>query len=345
LIGVKYQLMKLLLPLFCLFAAVVDNDAAQLIYEGKSGVGAGKHIVFIASDHEYRSEETLPALARILSKHHGFKCSVLFGVNARGEIAPGHSNVPGMEALKSADLMVVFTRFQNWPDEQMQHFVDYLHRAGPIVGLRTATHGFKIPGNSKWAKYSNGYGGKDYKDGWGRQVLGEKWAGHYGGNHRSSTRIDIVPGKKDHPILRGVSAMWAQCGGYNSNPLQPSEVLAMAQPLNGMQADSPPNEKMKPVPAAWTRSYKGKDGKMEGRVFTTTYGASNDIENDGYRRLLVNACLWASGLEDKIAVDAEVGFVGPYNATWRHGRGRRRSGTKPEDMAGWDTPIVPLQGK
>ena len=90
--------------------------------------------------------------------------------------------------------------------------------------------------------------------------------------------------------------------------------------------------------------YKGKDGKTEGRVFTTPYGASNDIENDGYRRLLVNACLWASGLGNKITVDAEVGFVGPYNATWRHGRGRRRSGTKPEDMAGWDTPIVPLQG-
>ena len=59
----------------------------------------------------------------------------------------------------------------------------------------------------------------------------------------------------------------------------------------------------------------------------------------------MNACLWASGLEGKIAVAAEVGFVGPYNATWRHGRGRRRAGTIPEDMAGWDTPIVPLQVK
>ncbi len=316
--------------------------AGPLLYEGEAGPGKGKHLVFIASDHEYKSEETLPALARILARHHGFKCTVLFGVNGKGEIAPGHSNVPGLEALKSADLMVVFTRFQNWPDDQMQHFVDYLARGGPIVGLRTATHGFQIPGNSKWAKYGNGYNGDDYKGGWGRQVLGEKWAGHYGGNHQQSTRLDIVPEKKDHPILRGVKDMWAQCGGYKADPLKPSEVLAMAQPLKGMKPDSPPNESMPPVPGAWIRSYKGKSGK-EGRVFTSTYGASNDILSEGYRRLLINGCFWAAGLEDAIVADANVSFVGPFNPTWGKGGGRRKAGTKPEDLAGWDAPIVPLQ--
>ena len=58
------------------------NAAAPLVYEGKNGPGKGKHLVFIASDHEYRSEETLPALARILAKHHGLKCSGVFGLNA-----------------------------------------------------------------------------------------------------------------------------------------------------------------------------------------------------------------------------------------------------------------------
>jgi hypothetical protein len=247
-----------------------------------------------------------------------------------------------MEALESADLMVVFTRFQNWPDDQMQHFVSYLERGGPIVGLRTATHGFQIPGKSKWAKYGNGYNGDDYKGGWGRQVLGEKWAGHYGGNHRQSTRLDIVPGKKAHPILRGVKDMWAQCGGYKAAPLEPSEILAMAQPLKGMTPDSPPNETMPPVAGAWTRSYQGKSGK-EGRVFTSTYGASNDILSEGYRRMLINACFWAAGMENAIVADANVSFVGKFNPTWGKGGGRRKSGTKPEDLAGWDTPIVPLQ--
>ena len=321
---------------------VSSVQAEPLVYEGEAGAGQGKHIVFIASDHEYRSEETLPALARILARHHGFKCTVLFGVDENGVIKPGHSNVPGMEALKDADLMVIYTRFQNWPDEQMQHFVDYLKRGGPVVGLRTATHGFRIPASSKWAKYSNGYGGKEYKDGFGRQVLGEKWAGHYGGNHRSSTRLDIVPSQAKHPILRGVKDMWAQCGGYKANPLQPSTVLALAQPLLGMTPDSKPDPKMPPVPGAWTRSYQVGDGP-EGRVFTSTYGASNDIENEGYRRLLINGCFWAVGLEDAIKPDADVSFVGPFNATWRKGRGKRAAGTKPQDLSGWESPIVPLQ--
>ncbi len=315
--------------------------AAPLVYDGGTGVGKGKHIVFIASDHEYRSEETLPALARILAKHHGFKCSVVFGVDDKGVIKPGSSNVPGIEVLKTADLMVVFTRFQNWPDDQMQHFVDYLDRAGPIIGLRTATHGFKIPGDRKFAKYSNGFGGPDYKDGFGRQVLGEKWAGHYGRNHQQTTRLDIVSDQADHPILRGVKEMWVQCGGYNAKPLQPSTVLATAQPLLGMEPDSEADPKYKPVPGAWTRSYQGAD-KSEGRVFTSTYGASNDIENEGYRRLLINACFWAVGLEDEIVADANVEFVGPYNATWRRGRGRRLNGLRPQDLAGWESPIVPL---
>ena len=63
----------------------------------------GKHIVLIASDHEYRAEETIPALARILTVHHGFDCTVLFGVDQQGEIQAGISNIPGLEALNKAD--------------------------------------------------------------------------------------------------------------------------------------------------------------------------------------------------------------------------------------------------
>ncbi|HUT11931.1 MAG TPA: ThuA domain-containing protein [Thermoguttaceae bacterium] len=330
------------LTLLLVFSLSPAAFAGPLVYEGDAGPGKGKHVVFIVSDHEYRSEEAMPALARILAKHHGFKCTVVFGVDENGVIQPGMSNVPGIEALKSADLMVIYTRFQDWPDDQMQHFVDYLDRGGPIVGLRTATHGFKIPADRKFAKYSNGYAGEEFQDGFGRQILGEKWAGHYGGNFRSSTRLDIVPEKADHPILRGVKDVWAQCGGYQADPLRPSEVLAMAQPLVGMEPDAAADPTRPPVPGAWTRSYPSASGKS-GRVFTTTYGASNDFENEGFRRMLLNACFWAAGLEDAITADADVSFVGPYNATWRKDRGRRKDGLKPEDMAGWESPIVPLQ--
>ena len=99
---------------------------------------------------------------------------------------------------------------------------------------------------------------------------------------------------------------------------------------------------MPPVPGAWTRSYTGKSGN-QGRVFTSTYGASNDIEDEGYRRMLINACFWAAGMEDAIDAKADVRFVGPYNATWAEERGERRHGLKPQDLAGWETPIVPLE--
>ena len=105
--------------------------AQHLVYEGESGIGKGKHIVFIANDHEYRSEQTSPALAKILAKHHGFKCTVLFGIDENGAISNGAKNLPGMEALKDADMLFFFTRFMNLPDEQVQHLVDYFERGGP----------------------------------------------------------------------------------------------------------------------------------------------------------------------------------------------------------------------
>ncbi|MBT7957784.1 MAG: hypothetical protein HN759_00480, partial [Akkermansiaceae bacterium] len=165
--------------------------AAQITYEGKSGPGKGKHIVFIASDHEYRTEETCPALARILAQHHGFKTTVLFGVNEKGEITAGASDIKGLEALKKADLMVIFTRFLNLPDDQMQHIDAYLNRGGPVVGLRTASHGFKIPKNSKYAKYDFKSKEAGYEKGFGHQILGNTWVGHYGRNHKQGTRIQL----------------------------------------------------------------------------------------------------------------------------------------------------------
>ena len=302
-----------------------------------TGPGKGKHIVFLAGDHEYRSEETLPALARVLAKHHGFKCTVLFNVDpATGEIVPGNSHMPGMEALDSADLAVVFLRFQDFPPEQMKHFIAYLDRGGPVVGLRTATHAFKIPADSPFAKYSWDYKGDDYLTGFGHQVLGQSWVGHYGKNHQQSTRITIVDEKKDHPILRGVKDVWVQAGGYVGKPVS-GDILTMAQPLNGMTPDSPADETKPPQPSEWTRTYKSAAGK-DARVFTSLYGASEDLLNEGYRRLLVNGCFWALGMENAIKPDLNVGLVGPYNPS-TFGPGYR-VGVKPSDLAGWDTPIM-----
>lgn len=328
------------LGLVAVAGACASAVAGPLVYEGAGGAGKGKHVVLIASDHEYKSEEALPALGRMLAKHHGFKCTVLFGVDKdSGAIVPGSSFVPGMDALKDADLMVIFTRFQDWAPEQMEPFIAYLNRGGPVVGMRTATHGFKIPTNSPYAKFTHNHKGADYVGGFGRQVLGETWVGHYGANHKSSTRLDLVPEQAGHPVLRGVKNAWAEIGGYSANPIEGSTVLAMAQPLSGMEPSSPDDPAKKPVPGAWVRTYTGASGKA-GRVFTTTYGGSGDLLNDGFRRMMVNGCFWAAGLEEKISPQMEVGLVGQLNPTWMKGRTRAK-GVKPEDLAGWDSPIWP----
>ena len=150
---------------------------------------------------------------------------------------------------------MVFLRFQNFPAEQMKHFDDYIKRGGPVVGMRTATHGFKMPKGAPFEKYSFDYKGSDYELGFGHQVLGQTWVGHYGKNHSQSTRIDIVEAMKQHPILRGVKDAWVQAGAYVGKPIS-GDILTMAQPLDGMTQDSPASKTQPPQPSEWTRTYK-----------------------------------------------------------------------------------------
>src|SRR5436305_11706325 len=125
---------KILFTIVTLFA--LPLFAAGVVYEGGDGPGRGKHIVLVSGDEEYRSEESLPQLGKILARHHGFKCTVLFAIDPKdGTINPNVSNIPGLEALKTADLMIIFTRFRDLPDEQMKHVVEYLEAGKPVIGL------------------------------------------------------------------------------------------------------------------------------------------------------------------------------------------------------------------
>ena len=330
---------SLSLPLvFVLAASAAAQNSNLIVYQGDKGPGHGKHIVFLAGDHEYRSEETLPALARILAKHYGFKCSVFFTTDPKtGFIEPGSSNISGLDALKTADLFVVFLRFQDFPDDQMQQIVDYLDRGGPVVGFRTATHAFQIKRpDAKFRKF-DWQNKDDYPGGFGRQILGETWVSHYGTNHKQSSRLLFNPEEQNHPILRGVKDVHVQSGGYTANPIEGSHVLARGQILDGMTPDSPPARDKDQVPVAWYRTYTSPSGNS-GRVFTTTHGASEDLLNEGFRRMSVNAVLWAVGLESSIKPDNDISFVGPFHPS-TFAFGGFVKGVKPADMAGWESAI------
>ena len=151
--------------------ARVQAANAGIPFEGSEGPGKGKQVVLISGDEEYRSEESLPQLAKILANRHGFTCTVLFAIDPKdGTINPNISNnIPGLEALDKADLMIIFTRFRDLPDEQMKHVADYVDSGRPVIGLRTATHAFNIKGDKTYARYSHNSRVKDWEGGFGRQ--------------------------------------------------------------------------------------------------------------------------------------------------------------------------------
>lgn len=328
--------------LFCvlsLAALVLRANAADpwVEYKGGDGVGNGKKIVLVSGDEEYRSEEALPQLGKILAKRHGFDCTVLFAIDPKtGEINPNvTNNIPGLEKLKDADLMVIFTRMRNLPDDQMQPIVEYVESGRPIVALRTATHAFQLS-NSKYQKYT--WNGSEWDGGFGRQVLGETWINHHGHHGRESTRGIIAADAKDHPILRGIKNgdIWGPTDVYGVRLPLPgdSKPLVLGQVLAGMKSDDKPvdgkkNDPMMPV--AWTKSYKGASGKTS-RVFTTTMGASQDLLAEGTRRMLVNACYWALGLEGKIPDKSDVALVGKFEPRPFSFNGAAK-GVKPADHA------------
>jgi hypothetical protein len=341
---VRYALIVALLGGLIAPAPAAAQNPHLVVFEGDKGPGRGKHIVFLAGDHEYRSEESLPALARILAKRYGFKCSVFFTTNPQtGFIEPGSSHIAGLDAIRTADLLVVFLRFQDFPDDQMQHIADYLARGGPVVGFRTATHAFQIKRpDAKFLKY-HWQTGEPFKGGFGRQILGETWVSHYGTNHKQSSRLLLAPEESGHPILRGVKDVWVQSGGYMAHPIEGSRILATGRILDGMTPDAPPATGKEEVAVAWYRTYTSPSGKS-GRVFTTTHGASEDLLNDGFRRMALNGCLWAARLEKSIRPDSDISFVGPYEPTTFRFGGHVK-GVKPADVAGWDAPILPKTPK
>jgi type 1 glutamine amidotransferase len=299
------------------WSAAAASD--RLVLTGKSGPGKGKRIVLVSGDEEYRSEEALPQLARILAERHGFDCTVLFAIDPKdGTINPDFAtNIPRLETLDTADLMVLFTRFRNLPDEQMKHIVDYVNSGRPIVGIRTATHGFDLKSSVTYQRFS--WNSKEWDGGFGRQVLGETWIDHHGRHGVQSTRGIVVQGQEKNPILRGIEsgAIWVPTDVYKVRlPLvEGAQALVLGQVLQGMNAADAPvdgkqNDPMMPV--AWTRSYTGTAGKAA-RVFATTMGSSQDLQNEPFRRLLVNACYWAVGLEARIDGRSSVALVGEYH--------------------------------
>lgn len=294
----------------------VPEDPRWLVFEGGEGPGAGKHVVLIAADQEYRSEESLPMLAHLLAERHGFHATVLFGHNPEGLVDPTRKirwevkgiehDIPGLEHLATADALVFFTRLITLPEEQQAQLRTYFDSGKPLITFRTANHAF--------IEFDYQVDGKQVR--FGDDVLGGAFRGHHGRWHADSTRGTVIPEQKDHPVVRGVADVWGPSDVYRTYPEGESlpegcTALVMGQPLTGRQPTDGPNTKLIALPVAWVKTWTGASGKPA-RVFHSTMGSAKDFESAGMRRLAVNAVYWGLKLEDQLRADADVDPVAPY---------------------------------
>jgi hypothetical protein len=315
-----------MLSTLLLLSLAIDPSITML---PKTGQSKGKVIVFLAGDEEYRGEEGLPMLAKILSQRHGFTCTCLFPLNPDGTINPDISeSLSDPDQLDKADGIVMMLRFRRYPDAVMEKLAAAINRGVPIIALRTSTHAFQFKENSVTSY-------RTFND-FGRNVLGENWVSHWGPNRKGLTRGVREDTKAAQTLLRGVNDVIGDSGVYEAHPVSDANILLRGQVLSGMKPTDPPatwtkkwskdgsthgaNEPMMPI--AWSRENKAKSGKTN-RVFCTTMGAATDLESEGLRRLIINAVYWGFSLE--VPVNADVNYVDAYQPTPYGFKGYRRS--------------------
>jgi hypothetical protein len=307
-----------------LTAVVLGQSALEL------GPPTGKRIVLLGGDEEYRSEEMLPQLARILATRHGFRCTVVLPLNEKGESDPeNQSSAPGIAALDKADLCILMIRFRNYSDEDMGHLVRYFESGKPIIAIRTSTHAFQYPKESASPYRLWSWDSKHWPGGFGKQILGETWVSHWGVHGVQATR-GVTAGK--HPILNGVDGLFGTTDVYEAAPPPDAQILMRGEVVESLDSlakqavgrkktkagvEQDLNEPMMPI--VWTR-------ELPNRILTTTFGSATDFMDERFRRLLVNGTYW--GLRRNIPRKANVALVGEYTPS-PFGFGKFRRGVKP----------------
>ena len=266
------------------------------------------HIVFVIGDEEYRSEESMPMLAHIAKRELNAKVTLCYSVDSLGYIDPNRTDhIQGLEALETADLMVMFTRFRDLPDTELQHILSYAESGKPMVGFRTTTHAFLYKNDSTKTYMNND---------WPTKVFGQQWIthhGHFDDGERPLTAINIS--KEAHPVAKNIQPFDAYSWLYHvdggdwklygdSDPFLEGTSLKSGHQQNNRLDKFPMTN-----PVAWTKSYAGKNGIS--RVFFTTLGHPYDWKNENMRRLALNGIYWALGKD--IPNELNVDFATTYN--------------------------------
>jgi uncharacterized protein len=293
-----------------LFVALIFMSNTDLLAQKKT---KKPHIVFVFGDEEYRSEESMPMLGRILKKELGAKITLCYPLDSVGVVNPNvNNNIAGLKALKTADMMILFCRWRNLPKEQAKLITDFAESGKPIVGFRTATHTFLFKEDS--TRF-------DLNDKWPTKVLGQQWITHHGHFEDGSaplTSVYLPENGKQTPILNGVKPFQAYSwlyhvdgGDWKINPncetFLEGKSLRSKHQMEGNLDKYPLTQ-----PVAWTNAYKGTSGKTA-RVFFTTLGHPFDFKEESMRKLALNGIYWGLGLENLIPKEGvNATLVAPY---------------------------------
>ncbi|QDU56974.1 ThuA domain-containing protein [Aeoliella mucimassa] len=248
-------------------------------------------VVIVTGDNEYGSELSMPMIGSILEQLPGFEVKVLYSVDEQGNRDRHAHSIPGLRALREADLAVFFMRFRALPDAQVKEIEDYVASGRPVIGLRTSSHAFL---------YESGPH-QHLDNGFGDEVLGQRWISHYG--HGTSSMAKVDASAMNSPILRGMKpefplASWLYVTDPPTHPL-PADCHPL---LTGIALKEPGEVASKfgeEQPLAWTRELQTATGQTQ-RVFYTSLGHPRDFLDEPSRRLLVNAIYWALGREGEI---------------------------------------------
>ena len=288
-------------------------------------------IVFVTGDEEYRSEESMPMLARILQRDFDFRVLVLYALNEDGFIDPNVlDNIEGLQALESADMMVLFTRFRALPDSQAHQILAFAESGKPMVGFRTSTHAFLYKDDSTRAHLNNE---------WPTKVFGQQWIthhGHFADGADPLTDVQLIDAQQGHPILRGVEPFQAYSWLYhvdggdwslhgNSQPLLTGTALRSGHAENDRLDRFPLTN-----PVAWTKTYTGSSGQSA-PVFFTTLGHPYDFKDASMRRLALNGILWALG-HDIPEGGANAELARPYEPNNSGFGDKFKPNMRPEDL-------------
>lgn len=273
---------------------------AVLFLTSASVATAGPKAVFLIGEREYETKTTLPAFAAAELIPRGYECVY---VHAEGDEGEARDIFPGVDAIDTADLLVLSTRRRTLPTEDLDRVRKHVASGKPVIAIRTACHGFALrngeppAGKAQWKAFD-------------REVMGVRYD-----NHLRSHDTTYEPTDADHPVLEGVTAEAISSQGtlYRMYELADDATLL----LNGTGQDG---DQPETYPAAWVRT-----APTGSRVFATTIGHVSDFKSPALRKMLVNACAWC--LDDKalavapttadLAATYGFGPVEVYELDWR----------------------------